>query len=166
MKNYQDSDYAANKYANGIVYRFANETVEVTLKDYLKESPGKTEADFIELKNLSDDIYLHQDRKDNAQRKKNVSIHDIEETELCAVPSPEDTVIEQADQILKEEQRRELAKKILSKLTDVQQRRYIQNVVRGLSTWEIAEAEGTNQKSVYESIQAANKKIKKFLKNG
>ena len=41
MKNYRDSDYAANKYASGIVYRFANKTVTVTVEDYLKENPGK-----------------------------------------------------------------------------------------------------------------------------
>lgn len=43
MKNDRDSDYAANKYARGIAYRFANETVEITLEDYLRENLDKTE---------------------------------------------------------------------------------------------------------------------------
>jgi len=38
--------------------------------------------------------------------------------------------------------------------------------VQGLSTWQIAEREGANQKSVHESLQAAEKKIKKVLSEG
>ena len=50
MKNYRNSDYAANKNSKGIVYRFANQTIEITLEDYLRENPDKNEADFTELK--------------------------------------------------------------------------------------------------------------------
>ena len=39
MKNYKDSDYARNKFSEGIVYRFADRIVEITLKDYLAENP-------------------------------------------------------------------------------------------------------------------------------
>ena len=52
MKNYRDSDYAANKNAKGIVCRFANQIIEITLEDYLRENPDKNEADFTELKSL------------------------------------------------------------------------------------------------------------------
>jgi DNA-directed RNA polymerase specialized sigma24 family protein len=58
---------------------------------------------------------------------------------------------------------RRQAHQAISKLTEIQRRRYIQYHVDGLSTWAIAELEGVNQKSVYESIQAAEKKIKKYL---
>ena len=159
MKNYRDSDYAANKYAKGIVYRFAGQTVEITLEDYLRENPDRSEADFTELKALSDGIYLRQDRSDNAQSKKNVSIHSLEETGLCAVPSPEECYIgaeKKAEQLKK-------VRKALSKLTEIQRKRYLLYAVQGLSTWQIAAMEGTNQKSVYESLQAAEKKIKKVL---
>ena len=57
MKNYKNSDYALNKYSEGIVYQFTDSMVEVTLADYLRENPEKTEADFMELKALSDAIY-------------------------------------------------------------------------------------------------------------
>jgi|LSQX01.2.fsa_nt_gb hypothetical protein len=49
MKNYKDSDYASNKFSDGIVYRFAEGIVEITLKDYLAENPDKTVEDFMEL---------------------------------------------------------------------------------------------------------------------
>lgn len=50
MKNYKNSDYAQNKFSDGIVYRFADRIVEITLKDYLGENPDKTVEDFMELK--------------------------------------------------------------------------------------------------------------------
>jgi len=56
MKHYTNSDYALNKYSEGIVYRFADSIVEITLADYLAENPSKTEGDFRELKELSDGI--------------------------------------------------------------------------------------------------------------
>lgn len=54
MQNYRKSDYAINKNSPNIVYRFHNEIIEITLEDYLKENPDKTEHDFAELKALSD----------------------------------------------------------------------------------------------------------------
>jgi len=50
LKNYKDSDYALNKFSEGIVYRFADRIVEITLEDYLAENPGKTAQDFLEPK--------------------------------------------------------------------------------------------------------------------
>ena len=50
MRDYRKSDYAINKYSPNIVYRFHDEIIEVSLEDYLKENPDKTEQDFAELK--------------------------------------------------------------------------------------------------------------------
>ena len=36
MQNYFKSDYAINKNSPNIVYRFHNEILEITLKDYLR----------------------------------------------------------------------------------------------------------------------------------
>jgi len=33
LKNYKDSDYALNKFSEGIVYRFADRIVEITLEE-------------------------------------------------------------------------------------------------------------------------------------
>ena len=163
MKNYKDSDYAVNKHAKGIVYRFADQTVEITLEDYLRENPGKREADFMELKDLSDKIYENQVRDENRQTYKNTAIQGLEETDAFAVLSPEDILIGQTEQAEKEKQRKQIAKTVWDSLTEVQRRRYYLHAVKGFSTWEIAAKEGTNQKSVYESLQAAEKKIKKVF---
>lgn len=85
MQNYRKSDYAINKNSPNIVYCFHNEIIEITLEDYLKEKPDKTEHDFAELKALSDQIYYEQDRAESAQTRKDVSIHGLEETEHCAI---------------------------------------------------------------------------------
>ena len=70
MQNYRKSDYAINKNSPNIVYRFHNEIIEITLEDYLKENPDKTEHDFAELKALSDQIYYEQDRAESAQTRR------------------------------------------------------------------------------------------------
>jgi DNA-directed RNA polymerase specialized sigma24 family protein len=166
MKNYQDSDYAANKYAGGIVYRFADSTVEITPEDYLRENPGKTEADFAELKALSDRLFYEQDRAAYRQTWKDVSIHGLDETEQCASSSPEDEIIDKPAQATVKKQRQELAKKGLNALTETQRRRYILHVVKGLTMREIATCEGISHPSVVESLLAAEKKLKKVLAEG
>jgi len=67
VKNYRDSDYAVNKFSKGIVYRFDDETIEITLEDYLRENPDKTEEDFLRLKAISDEIFLEEIRLETAQ---------------------------------------------------------------------------------------------------
>ena len=163
MKNYTDSDYAVNKNSAGIVYRFADQTIEITLADYLRENPDKTESDFANLKALSDNDYYEQDRNDLRQTRRNVQLSGLDETDLCSTPSPEVEVVERDGQAAKGRKRQELAFAALEKLTEVQRRRYFMYYGQELSTWKIAEIEGANQKSVYESLQAAEKKIKKFL---
>ncbi|MCL2517313.1 MAG: RNA polymerase subunit sigma-24 [Oscillospiraceae bacterium] len=169
MKNYKDSDYALNKYSGGIVYRFADGIVEVTLADYLAENPGKTENDFRALKELSNNIYLMQAQDENAQTKKNTCFDELDETSLCCEPSPEDLFIDELnaqEESERYERNLKTARFLLDKLTEVQRRRYLMYHVDGLSTWEIAKAEGVNQKSIHECLEAADKKIKKVLASG
>ena len=168
MKNYADSDYALSKYSAGIVYRFADGIAEVTLADYLADNLGKTEDDFMELKRISDDIYLEQVRGENAQTKKNTLFYESDETVLCCVPSPEDIFISEIDaneEAELHEQQLEVAHCILNKLTKVQRRRYLMHVVDGLTVRQIAVAEGVAHPSVVECLQAVDKKIKKLLAN-
>ncbi|OGO91778.1 MAG: hypothetical protein A2Y17_13555 [Clostridiales bacterium GWF2_38_85] len=162
MKNYQDSDYAANKYASGIVYRFTTQTIEVTLEDYLRENSGKSEADFAELKAQSDKLFHEQDRSEGRQRKKMVSIHNIEETELVALPSPEDVNQEEAEK----QTRCQIVNRALAALTEIQRRRYLQYHVNGLTLRQIAEVEGVVHSKIQKSLLAAEKKIKKILADG
>ena len=83
MWNYRKNDYAANKYSPNIVYRFNDEIIEISLEDYLEENPDRTEQDFLKLKALSDEIYYEQDRAENTQTRKNISIQGMEEMNCC-----------------------------------------------------------------------------------
>jgi len=165
MKNYTDSDYALNKYSEGIVYRFADKTVVVTLADYLAENPGKTAEDFQLLKELSDADYYESDRSAYRQSWKNVPIGALVETDACAAPSAEYAVIDEPEEIKRSKAKMNIAKGALDNLTEVQRRRYIMYHIDGLSTYKIGEIEGKDHKTIFESLHAAEKKIKKFLKN-
>jgi DNA-directed RNA polymerase specialized sigma subunit len=169
MKNFEDSDYALNKFSNGIVYRFMDEIIEVTLADYLYENPDKTAADFAELKAISDLDYLNQVRRDNALSRKSTFFSDVTQDSFGLTNSLEEIIIEFTEQERYHQERLAIAAKALDKLTEVQRRRYIKHHIEGLSTRAIAESEGVNNSKVIKSLAAANKKIKKFLdfvKNG
>lgn len=168
MQNYKDNDYALNKKSEGIVYRFANGTLEITLTDYMRENPDKTPEDFSKLKAISDADYKERDRLGYQQTWKNTSYDVLEESGSCYSLSPEESMIDDFEAQEEAEHRGKrviLAKRLLDKLTDVQRKRYLLYVVKGLSTHQIAEKEGVNQKSVYECLQAVEKKVKKFLES-
>lgn len=166
MKNFTDSSFALNKYSEGIVYKFADGVVEVTLELYLSENPDKTEQDFLALKELSDEIYFEQDREENAQTKKNLSLTGLEDTRDVSVPSLDDYYISAIDAQEKERKRDELlitVANVLDKLTANQRRRYLMHYVEGLTVRKIAEIEGVSHVAVVYSIEAAEKKINKIL---
>ena len=165
MKNFRKSDYALNKNnKGGIAYRFADGTAAtVTLADYLAENPGKTEADFRELKRVSDEIYEEQDRAESRQTRRNVSMNALRNTLQYADKSAEDTFFDGMD--MREEDgsarlRLEEARKALGALTEAQRRRYLMYRVEGLTICEIAELEGASFQMISKTISAAQRKIK------
>ena len=87
MKNYRKSDYALNKFSEGIVYQFSDRTLEISLEDFMRDNPGKTEADFMALKAVSDEIYLEQARLETAQGNKTFSMTGLEDA-IAHPPHP------------------------------------------------------------------------------
>lgn len=181
MRNFHDNGFAQNKENSNITYRFADgSTVVITETEYNAQIAGyagfqtdKAPAppDFETLKAVSDDIYEQEDRGWNAGTKKNM-LYDMMDGDEYRYgvydPSPEELYFDALDAPEKERndyERSVLAERALDKLTESQRRRYILHAVDGLSTWRIAELEGKDQKTVYESLVAAKKKIKKFLEN-
>ena len=163
MKNYRESDYALNKYHKGIVYKFADGIVVVTLEDYLRENPDKTEADFQALKRLSDEWYLDQVRLETAQGNKWVSLNGLEETEACATRALDDEYIES-----EEKKRLMIAVDKLfreGRMTQKQKRRFIQHYIYGLSLRQIAAAEAVHFTSVEESLKSVSDKLRRFFEN-
>jgi DNA-directed RNA polymerase specialized sigma24 family protein len=168
MKNYTNSDYAVNKNAEGIVYHFADQTVEVTLEDYLEENPDKTAADFVALKALSDSDYYETERSDYRQTWKNTPLDSLfaEEAAILSIPSVEDDFIEGQEHEAAHTKRKSVARLALDKLTETQRRRYLMHHVEGLTTRQIAERECVNQSKIFNSLKLAEKKIHKFFSVG
>lgn len=161
MGKYQERDYAVNKFSAGIVYRFADGYIEITMEDYLKENPDKTEQDFIELKAISDEIYYIQDREESRYLKQRLSLGNLEETEQCSVPPHYITML----QGLEEEYVLKAAMQLLKsgELTEVQKRRFVLHFFKGLSYRQIARREQVNFAAVRDSIKWAVKKLKKIF---
>lgn len=177
MRNYAENDYALNVNSENIVYNFADGIGELTLEDFLAENPAMTEADFLYWKSLSNEDYFERDRKENAQSKKNLSYDlfmDYSENDglngniLFPVESAEDALIgdiDMAEDELRQRERLATAKNVLNQLTEIQRRRYLLHHYNGMTTREIAETERVSHVAVVYSIESANKKIEKFLKN-
>ena len=162
MKNYRKSDYALNKFSEGIVYQFSDGIVEISMADYLRDNPGKTEKDFSELKALSDEIYLEQARLETAQGNKLVSLADLEDTVAYPGQSLDDSCI-QAD----ENRRVKLAVDKLfqcGKLTPKQKERFVRHFFAGVSLRKIASDEGVHFTSVDECIRRVVDKLRTYFK--
>ena len=166
MNNYKNSNYALNKHSKGIVYKFADETIEIDLESYLSSNPDKTVADFEALKALSDSDYQAEDRATYRQTYKDILCPEVDEIAQEQELSAEETFLSGLD-LLQADERREskiaFALQVLSQLTEVQKRRYVMYRIKGLTTRQISEIEGSRQQSVMESLQSAEKKIKKVL---
>ena len=162
LKNYKESDYALNKYSQGIVYKFADGTVEVTLEDYLRDNPNGTEADFAKLKAWSDGVYHEQAVQEQRTCRRNISIDQVPEVEFAVVPDFSQNLMGEADEGKKA---LNAANKLLHSgmLTEVQQRRFMLHYFKGLSTRQIAMLEGVRQQTVWESLMWAGKKLRKLF---
>lgn len=161
MRNFNESDYALNKYSEGIVYKFADgKTQTIWLEDYLSANPGKSAEDFAKIKALSDELYHEQVIVEHRTGRLDVTINGLEETEQLATVSIDTELIHKADtgKALK------AAKLLLNsgKLTEVQRRRFMLHFFKGLSIRQIAELEQVDFRAVWESLHWATKKLKKF----
>ena len=160
MRRFQNTDYVRNKYSKGILYKVSDGYIEVTLEDYIKENPDKTEEDFMELKQISDAIYYEQDQEEAsyARRKEEVEVEEIMDEEVSSLDI---SLIEKEEK----EEMTKAVKQLLNNrdLTFIQRRRFYLHFFEGMSYREIAKQEGIFYTSVRDSIQLAIKKIKKYI---
>lgn len=161
-KDYYKSNYGINKNRQGIVYRYADgSTFEITLEKISATDSTFTQEDFDKLKEFSDELYHEEAKNDCLYGKYVKGTYDFyEDSVWLQTPSLE-------DEIFKTLEEKEFIDKvntaISTVLTETQKRRLILHAFDELSIREIAKREGTTQKSVWESINAAQAKIKKFL---
>ena len=160
--NYNKSNYALNKNRKGIVYRNADgSTLEITFEKISATDPSFTREDFQKIKDFSDSFYHEEAKADNLQSYYIKSgIEEGLNSDWLATDSLEDELFKRADE---KEFTNKIYTAISTLLTETQKRRLLLHAFRGLTIREIAKREGSTQKSVWESINAAQAKIKKFL---
>lgn len=187
--DYQNAEfYKLNKNNPDLVYNFAdelityrNETdengnlqiVEYRKKDGRKGKKATTRRvvpstemsieDFDAWKTRLTEEALEYRRNDDLTTRENVSIENLLETDLVCEESVEDEYIRE------EEERQQYAaiiakaSEVLALLTPTQRKRYVLSKAYGMTTREIAEKEGCEQRAVVKSLQQAEKKLKKAL---
>ena len=155
------SDYALNKMApDAIVYKnAAGEVTRLTQADF----PSLEE--FQRWKAWSDEDYHDTEKATHVFYNHTRSLHDLSEKAI-AVPSPEDTIMEDQEQQERQKLRRMLMEGLDSCLTMAQRRRLWLYCVDRLTVRQIAEAENVKHQSVVECLAAAKKKLQNFLKSG
>ena len=159
MKDYRKSDYSLNKNTKGIVYRNADGSkLEITFEKIAEGDPKFTYEDFEKLKVFSDQIYLEQVKSENNYSYYVKASTDAVTNSSWLITDPLENEIF-GNELPSVEKIRKIAEKHLTKI----QKRRLFMYLEGLSTVKIAEIEGCYQNAVWESLQLAVKKIKKYL---
>ena len=152
------SDYALNKKdPDAIVFKTAaGAYIRLHREDF------SSEEEFLRWKGWSDEDYRVVDVRNNAYTKLTVSLERI--PEQIGALSPEQFLIEQYDQLDREEFCRLLLEGINTCLSETQRRRLLKFYFEGQTEVEIAAAEKVSQSKIAESIWRAKENLKKFFK--
>ena len=103
MSNYRDSDYALNYKRSGIVYRFADSIVEITMEEFLNSHPNLTEQDFLHWKRVSDEMHLEEKRATWRHSNKDCLLNTSFAHDALTYPSAEEVLL--ADEARRERER-------------------------------------------------------------
>ena len=159
MEKFEYTQCSLNlKNKKAIVYRFANgETKEITVTDF-----DGNEDLFRKWKRLSDKYYI--DERDLMYRisYKDISINELEDTDLTHLPSLEEVLVMREDDVEFTEE----MNAFLDTLTDSQRRRLELRAFRGKSQTEIAEIEHIGQPRIHKTFVQISQKFKNFIENG
>ena len=186
--DYQNAEfYKLNKNNPDLVYNFADELItyrkemdengNLQIVEYRKKDSRKGKKtsrrvvpshemsieDFDAWKARLTEEALEYRRHDDLTTRENVSIENLLETDLVCEESVEDEFIREEEERQALPKTMDVALGILDVLTPKQRSRYIQSKVYGKSVRDIAAEEGSDWTSVWESINAAEKRIEKEL---
>ena len=187
--DYQNAEfYKLNKNNPDLVYNFADELItyrketdengNLQIVEYRKKDGRKGKKtsrrvvpshemsieDFDAWKARLTEEALEYRRHDDLTTRENVSIENLLETDLVCEESVEDEFIREEEERQALPKTMDVALGILDVLTPKQRSRYIQSKVYGKSVRDITAEEGSDWTSVWESINAAEKRIEKELK--
>lgn len=121
-----------------------------------------SEEEFDRWKGWSDEDYRVVDIQNNVYTKQTVSLEGV--PEQAGALSPEQLLIEQYDQLDREQFCRLLLEGINTCLSEPQRRRLLKYYFEGQTEVEIAAAERVSKSKIAESIWRAKENLKKFFK--
>ena len=152
------SDYALNKTdPEAIVFKTVTGAyIRLHREDF------SSEEEFDRWKGWSDEDYRVVDIQNNVYTKQTVSLEGV--PEQTGDLSPEQLLIEQYDQLDREQFCRLLLEGINTCLSEPQRRRLLKYYFEGQTEVEIAAAERVSQSKIAESIWRAKENLKKFFK--
>ena len=152
------SDYALNKTdPDAIVFKTAaGAYIRLHREDF------SSEEEFDRWKGWSDEDYRVVDIQNNVYTKQTVSLEGV--PEQAGALSQEQLLIEQYDQLDREQFCRLLLEGINTCLSEPQRRRLLKYYFEGQTEVEIAAAERVSQSKIAESIWRAKENLKKFFK--
>ncbi len=152
------SDYALNKTdPDAIVFKTATGAyIRLHREDF------SSEEEFDRWKSWSDEDYRVVDIQDNAYTKQTVNLEGV--PEQTGAMSPEQLLIEQYDQLDREQFCRLLLEGINTCLSEPQRRRLLKYYFEGMTQTEIAHSENVAQQNIAESLWRSVEKLRKFFK--
>ena len=167
MSNYKDSDYALNYKRAGIVYRFAESIVEISLEELLLVHPDLTGKDFLHWKQISDEMYLQEKLTNWRFTHKDCCLDAALAHDALTVPSAEETLLAEENRRAEQsahKKKMRLVNFALDTLSPKQRRRFLLYVVNQNTLEQIAELEGVSFQAIQLSVKTAYAKIRKYLK--
>ena len=152
------SDYALNKTdPDAIVFKTATGAyIRLHREDF------SSEEEFDRWKGWSDEDYRVVDIQDNAYTKQTVSIEGV--PEQAGDLSPEQLLIEQYDQLDREQFCRLLLEGINTCLSETQRRRLLKYYFDGMTQEQIAASENVAHQNIAESLWRAKENLRNFSK--
>ena len=177
--NNSKSDYAINKNTDDIVYKFADDSeicyrkidgkiyMIINSVEMVEISPQEMSIEkFDWIKAKSDENHHEIEKQVKRTTIHDVSLNELMETDCVAEKSAEQEYIDHLDtlDISSEFRSMENAMIILDKcLTKLQKKRFLLYYYKGKNITEIAAMERVYQYMIWKTIQACNKKIKKYF---
>ena len=153
------SDYALNKKdPEAIVYPSATGVhIRLTCEEFASEE------EFLYWKDLSDNDYHETEMAEHIYANHSLSLNILSE-KATATPSAEVLLLSHQEQEEREKLRCLLLQGLDTQLSPKQRRRLWLYCVKGKSVRQIAEVDHVKHQSVVESLLAAKKKMREFLK--
>lgn len=167
MSNYRESEYALNYKKAGIVYRFADCIIEISVEEFLLAHPDLTQQDFLRWKQISDEMYLQEKLANWRCTHKDCWLDAQLTHDALTVPSAEEALLDEENrktERLAHRQKMHVSKLVLDTLSPKQRRRFLLHVVNRKTLEQIAKLEGVSFQAIQLSIKIAYKKIRKYLK--